>query len=455
MRLAPGWPDARARLAQYLLGQGRAAEALEFVYGHQYESIELIVQVSGALFNLGRYEEAISTVNAAMEKMAEIPSWIFGNQWLAQSRNGDHASALRTARRALRTYPREAGWHLRIASSLRSMGRFAAANRETESARFEGLNWDGVLEGDYERAWDLGQYKQALEIVNKQIGREPKKEGEYLSEAQAPKLRVLLELGSIAEAEALVNAQKMDTVQAWRTPTLTCLEGRAWELAAEYAKRILALDPQDLVGRLAHAEVVVRTGHVEEGAQAFEAVRAADPRDHNAYEKLAVLRAVEGKLDDALELAERAVLLGEFCPFSWATRGYVYFLRGQWDLARSDLEAAWTRADITQKRHEHWFWWILANLQNKPIMAFSRRRSAQYEADTEWYRQQLHQIGDHLRRTAGARFKHSYFLKPRAWLKRSQQALSRAYDALRGRQSRRIPTSSESKAEAQAEGSAK
>lgn len=116
-----------------------------------------------------------------------------------------------------------------------------------------------------------------------------------------------------------------------------------------------------------------------------------------------------------MELAERAVQPGSFCPFAWATRGYLYFLSGQWDAPRADLEIAWKRATFSQRREGFAFWWMLASLQNNPLLAFYREIQARRESRTDWQIGQVRQISKHVRHSWKEHLRHTATL---AWMRK-------------------------------------
>jgi tetratricopeptide (TPR) repeat protein len=213
-----------------------------------------------------------------------------------------------------------------------------------------------------------------------------------MSDLEASKFHLLLELERVQDARALVDSKNLETADAWDDILQGCMAARMWGLAAEYTQRSLALDPQHFQALRAQAVTKLETGLVEEGTQALD-------------EWLAVLRGAQGRLDEALQLAERAVLLAGWCPFAWAVRGNIYFLKGEWELARLDLETAWRRADADGRRRAQSYWWILASLQHKPLAAFIHGRKARDEVLVEWHEERLGQIRAHLRKTAGERWR--------------------------------------------------
>jgi tetratricopeptide (TPR) repeat protein len=172
----------------------------------------------------------------------------------------------------------------------------------------------------------------------------------------------------------------------------------AWEafmagefaLCAEFAARALALEPRHFLGLYMRLEALFGLGQEAEALAACEELRQAHPTAHNAYEKLALLRALEQKLDEARPLAERAVELGSFCPTAWAAQGYVYFLAGRRDDAQASLEAAWKRADLDRRRSSNIYWWLLSFLRaDAPETVAARRQQAASEAKTPLAQRQL------------------------------------------------------------------
>jgi len=126
--------------------------------------------------------------------------------------------------------------------------------------------------------------------------------------------------------------------------------------------------------------------------EAYHRLRRAHPNEHNAYEKLGLLLALEGQTEDALELADRALGLGPFCYLAWATRGYVAFVRGEDDKALADFETSWSRANVDQRRGEHAFWWVRAALRGDAAAAAATRDQALARAHTAIGRRQIDQI---------------------------------------------------------------
>jgi tetratricopeptide (TPR) repeat protein len=199
-------------------------------------------------------------------------------------------------------------------------------------------------------------------------------------------VRVLLALHRANQASLVVNGKELD-LEGWRAAVGVALDGArdlsGWDLLGEWTERLLALEAQDYLGQLARAAVLLETGRVTEAAAVYAELRATHPHKPGAYVIQALLSAIDGRLDEALELAESALNLGQTNPFAWAVRGYVYFLRGQWQAAQANLKTAWNRANMAQRRCEFVYWWILAALQNDRWLASDRKLKARREDHNE------------------------------------------------------------------------
>ena len=408
LRFAPAWPFVRAYFANYLTDTGRAREALGFTAGFKNDSSDMMIANGRALFALGRHDEAALVYRSAIAGIERPESWLYNNLWMAESRSGDHRAALITGRKALNLFPREVRWYSLVATSLRNMGRFRASARMIQRGLAVGLKWPAYLESQYEAAWAQGHYRSALRW-EEELAKWEKPAGEkYLTRAEERHLRVLLKLRREKQARLIVEGKPwLNSAEAWYTPIWISMESGAWDIAREFSERALALDPQNFAGMFGRAEALAEADHLDEAITALNALRKTHPYEHNSYEKLALHHALQGELDEAMELAERGVLLGSFCPFAWATRGYICFLKGQWEAARTDLEIGWRRANFSNQRENYAFWWVLASLQNRPVVSLYRKIEAWREARVSWRRAQFDQISKQLNQSVNARFRYS------------------------------------------------
>ncbi len=390
--LAPRWAYARAHLAEFLIDAQRAAEALEYTDGHEAESFDVLVTHGRGLLGAGRCEEAIPVFEQALSETNNPTSWLYYYQWSAEDECGQHEAALATAQHAQGLFLDNLLWYARIATSLRHLDRLDEAAQIIVQGQVNGLGEQHVLEADYETAWTRKDWNAALGAVERLIAISGEASGDaQLGKWENRRLRLLLELDRVDEARQFVAAEGLDA-NGWGDAAWTAMSAEEWALCAEFADKALALDPQHFAGLFTKAEALHGLDREAEALTAYHQLREAHPNEHNAYEKLGLLLALDGKTDEAMELAERAVALGPFCPFSWATRGYVQFVRGQRAEAQADLQTAWNRADIERRRQSNEFWWVLAALEARPDLAEDRKRKAMEEATNSTERRQIAQI---------------------------------------------------------------
>jgi tetratricopeptide (TPR) repeat protein len=390
--LAPRWAFARAHLAEFLLEAGRAAEALEFTEGHENDSFDVLAAHGRALLDTGHCDEAIPVFEQAVSGPSQPTSSLHYWKWAAQEDCGQHEAALATAQAATPLFPKNLLWHLRAAISLRHLGKLDEAERVIEAGKAKGLGQEHILEAEYETAWARKDWSAALSAVERLIRVTGEKAGdEQLGYWENKRLRLLLALKRVDDARRFVLGEKLNA-DGWGRAAWTAMMAEEWTLCGEFAEKALALDPQHFKGLFTRAEALRGMDREAEALAAYHKLREAHPNEHNAYEKLGLLLALDGKTGEALELAERAVALGPFCPFSWATRGYVHFVRGDRALALADLQTAWGRADTERRRQANEYWWLLAALQNQTELAEDRKRKAVEEATNSTGRRQIEQI---------------------------------------------------------------
>ncbi len=390
--LSPRWAYARANLAEYLVGQEREEEALEFSSGHESESQELSIAHAKALIGVGHYEEAAAVFERVLAASDTLDSSIHAYRWFALLQSGQHKIALKMARHGLKNFPDDLTWYIRLASSLREMERLDEAREALEKGRRKGLSEANVLKAEYEMAWLEKDYEAALAVTDRLLAMSDEKTGDgKLGWVESRRMRLFVQLGQLEQARSFLEGEQLDA-NGWGEAAWTVMQTDAHEFTLELAQHTLALAPQNYHGLYAQAQALNDLGREEEAQAALNELRETFPEEHNSYEKLALRLALEGNLDEALEFAERAVEFGLFCPYAWAVRGFVHFTCGQLNEALTDLQTGWNRADIQRRRKGLVNWWLLAILQGNETQAEERKQQALEEARTDFDRRLIAQI---------------------------------------------------------------
>lgn len=405
LRLAPGWTYARSQLAELLLDQGRYQEVLELTSGYASTDINLLRCYAQALLFTGHADGACN----AYEQLFQQTSWLSGAdfyyKWSAEMRFGLTERAIATAQQARETYPDWETAYDMLSQAQSNHGDYEAAQATLDEARANGVPEHRYFEAQYELVWSRQDYEGALavcdHILNYLATMEKPEDSTLDDEAFAEdiaskmhywevrRIRQLLELQRFDEARASIDKQERDE---------TFYGDVAWEaqhadedaFGLEMAERALALDPKSFKGLFVRASALHSLEGEETGIAAYHELRQAHPDEHNSYEKLAQLLIYEDKFDEALELAERAVLLGPFCHVAWATRGYIHMARGEDEQAKADFQRAWNRSDIEQRlegMHEYWWMWKL--LTGDLEAAEHHRQQAYAEAKTDRQRRHI------------------------------------------------------------------
>lgn len=388
LMLAPDWSHARQTLAQFLYDNNRFMETLELTSGHAHDSIELNELHARALLRVGRYDESAAAYAQTLAALEEPPPWLFYYKWMAENAAGLHEAAAASAQTAIERYTDDPSWYVQLCVSLTAMGKIKEARQAIKQAQSAGIGALDMLEMSYTIAWNKNDLPETLAIIEQALELNPDNDDQALSIWERRRLRLLIELDRIDDVHQLLAAHALDANELGRAAWVA-MEAERWPLTLELAELTLARDPQIFSGLFAHAAALDKLDRNDEAIAAYQALRQTHPAEHNAYEKLGFLLALDGDYDRALELAERAVALGPFSQSAWATRGYVYFLRGEDDKALDDLQAAWDRSNIGQRRSMHVFWWVLSELRGNSKAAKKQRDIAIAEANNNTDRRHI------------------------------------------------------------------
>jgi Flp pilus assembly protein TadD len=374
--MAQEWTFARSNLAAFLLENGRAAEALEFTTGHEHESVSMLKIHGKALFALSHYEEAVSTLEQAVELDGSEDDPLLVSLWMAQIFSGMHKAALKTARLGTRQFPADAQWNVRVGASLRELGRFDEARLAIEKALRKGLSTEEALRAEYDLARKQEDDEIALQVIEEMLALPGgRSEDGKMAWAERQYVQLLTRAGNLQAVRQFVEQCDL-SAEGWAEAAWAVQDSCENELLLDLAEKALALDPRQLQGLLAQAEALGRLGREAEARAVLHQLTEEYPEEHTAYEKLALWMAVGGDPDTAFDYADRGVELGIFCPTAWATRGLIHALRGDVQAARDDLMAGWRRTGLEGGKNQIYFWWLLAGLEGEMDLAAERREQA-------------------------------------------------------------------------------
>jgi tetratricopeptide (TPR) repeat protein len=118
---------------------------------------------------------------------------------------------------------------------------------------------------------------------------------------------------------------------------------QAKKIAEDLLRSVLADHPDSLPAMNALALLLQITGRSEESARFYRQVLTLEPDNVKAINNLAwILCEEQGKLKEALELAERGLKIAPNYIDLIDTRGVIYYRLGQFEKARQDFNTALT-----------------------------------------------------------------------------------------------------------------
>ncbi|HEY0546268.1 MAG TPA: tetratricopeptide repeat protein [Pyrinomonadaceae bacterium] len=231
----------------------------------------------------------------------------------------------------------------------------------------------------------LGSDDPTIEIENIQLLRDLGKRREALQAAQAAHLRFpqqmefllleaisLTDLGRVDEGVALLRAQLSQGDKAnqaenaslqdfelyMRISALYSEAGRGTE-AVEAARKAIALAPAErpdlsVAALITLSSAQERAGDVKGAEESLRQVLAKDPDNATALNNLGYfLVEHDERLNEALEMIQRAVKADPTNPSFLDSLGWAYFKLGQFDMAERNIADAARRDTSSATIHEH------------------------------------------------------------------------------------------------------
>lgn len=399
LMLAPNWSYARFLLADLLNDQNRHDEVLELTSGYTDNDLFLLRLHAEALLHTGHSDQACKAYQELLEQAEGLGGRDYYYKWLAESRFGLFERAIETLQTAIANFPDWNYLRILLAQTQSDHGDYTAAQATIDQARADQIDEGLLLLAEYHLVWTQQDYLAALEVCERALAffnnlSKPAESEEsdedfeerrqsQINDWEIKRIRQLLELERSDEAYTQVQQQERDALfygrAAWEAS-----HAEEMRFALDMANAALELDPESFPGLFVRASSLHDLEGDEAGIAAYEQLRQAHPDEHNAYEKLAQLLGYDNKLDEALELANRAVLLGPFCHVAWATRGYIHMARGEDAKALSDFQNAWSRSEIEHRVNGmHTYWWVWKLLEGDLEAAEQHRQRAIAEINSE------------------------------------------------------------------------
>jgi tetratricopeptide (TPR) repeat protein len=328
-RLRPGDDPS-----QYL---PRAIAALEKARG---AGTDLGVEFTlGRLYlRAGRSEEAIAPLLRVFEQQ---PTYSEGGMLLsaAQEATGRVTEAIDTVQVVVRESPTFFRGHVRLIELLEGQRRWkeaAAAYAEAQK-----VNPRADLAGGRAAAMlNSGDLRGAQAVLNEAIGKRAAPDAALLYLLAESQRRTGDLAAAAATAKTLRTSFPNDNRALVIQAQLHLAEGRKQEALAIFADLVKRL-PDERSFTYQYAQLLEETGRIADAERALRALLARDPKDANALNSLGYMFADRGeRLDEAVELLQRATQIEPGNPSFLDSLGWAYFKRGNLELADKPLTEA-------------------------------------------------------------------------------------------------------------------
>ena len=304
---------------------------------------------------LGKRQEALQDYQAALRWNPHSAQTWFKLGYV-RAAQGNLPEAIQAYQEALRQKPGLVPAHTSLGVAWLSLGKRQDALREfAEAARLSPQSADRHYNLGTTLA-DSGRLAEAEAELREAMRLKP----DYL-EARTALAGVLAQAGRPSEAAALVQALTRECTNSalahFKLGTALRTAGLTNEATIAFAEAV-RLEPSLPKGLLSAGEGFVQKGQLEEAAARFQALLWIRPDSAEAHERLGLLRANQGKWDeavshlkDALRLAPRpeahynlALALGMQGNLSQAIAQYELVLKAKPDSAPALNDLAWIRA---------------------------------------------------------------------------------------------------------------
>lgn len=195
---------------------------------------------------------------------------------------------------------------------------------------------------------ELGEYQKAIEQLA--LIDEPQAHNEVLIEQAS----LYIKLKSYTQAHALLEQIQPEDdedvfVRALLMNATLSRERGEYAMSLEYVERALKYYPNNLYIRYSQAMTFEHMGDVEQAVGLLEQILLDYPHESESYNGLGyVLADNNQRLDDALELIERALAMSPESVHIQDSYGWLNFRLGNLALAQSYLEMAWSKEPMAE-----------------------------------------------------------------------------------------------------------
>ena len=312
-------------------------------------NLELLL---GRLYLSARdYDHAIGSLKRVFDDQPGYPE---GAMLLAaaQDGSGQKDEEIRTLEAALEYSPAFYRGHLRVAELYDQQRRFADAAGAYARAAAANPRLD-LSSRQAASLLNAGKLAEARDLLQSAIQKKA-----------APDAGLLYMLG---QSQRLLKDPAAASVTVEKLKAAFPEDPRGWYLAAQLLRDkghlpeaiaafedLIKRSPDDASLSYEYASLLERAGRLTEAERSLRDLLAKDPLDANALNSLGYLLADHGqRLDEAVDLVQRALKIEPENPSFLDSLGWAYFRQGRLDLADGPLTQAATQLPSSSAVNEH------------------------------------------------------------------------------------------------------
>jgi tetratricopeptide (TPR) repeat protein len=334
--------------AQY---KAKAIAALEKSRRDAGADLNLELMLGRLYLQSGQHEKAIGSLRRVVEGQPGYPEAAMLLA-AAQEGAGQQDDAIRTLELTLDENPEFFRGHVRLAELYERQRRFKDAAESYAHA--QAANTRADLGGRQAASLiNAGKPAEARDLLQATIARRTTADAGLLY-MLAQSQRLLKDLdGAAATAQKLRAAFPDDARALYLEAQLLDDRGKKTEAIAAF-QELVKRSPDDGSLVLEYANLLEKNGRVPEAERALRDLLAKDPLDADALNSLGYLLAEHReRLDEAVELVQRALKIEPGNPSFLDSLGWAYFQQGKLDLADRPLTEAASKVPTSSVIQDH------------------------------------------------------------------------------------------------------